>query len=106
MVPRWAVVIVLLTASQGGCGLVDTRPAPLARTCAEWSRLGAEERLQTMEALIEPRLMVSVRERQHLSADTPDDDVLLAAGSSIDKICELERRPGLPLTEIVTSLYR
>ena len=50
--------------------------------------------------------MASVRERQHLSADTPDKDVLVAVTGSIDKVCELEGRPGLLLTDIVTGLYR
>jgi len=106
VVRQWVVAIVLLTAALSGCGLVDTRPAPLARNCAEWSRLGADERLQTAEALIDPVLVASVRERQHVSADTPQDDLLVAAGGSIDKVCEIERRPGLLLTEIVTRLYR
>jgi hypothetical protein len=50
--------------------------------------------------------MPSVRERQHLSADTAGDEVLFAVGGSIDKACELERRPGLLLAEIVNGLYR
>lgn len=106
MVRRWMVAIVLLTWALSGCGLIEPRPVPLAHTCAEWTRLAADERLQTAEAFIEPGLMPSVRERQHLSADTADDEVLLAVGSSIDKACELERRPGLLLAEIVSGLYR
>ena len=94
----------LLTATLVGCGLV--RPAPLARSCAEWSRLAADERLQTAEALIPPDLMTSVREAQHMPADSADGDVFAAVASSLSKTCEIERRPALMLTEIVTSLYR
>jgi hypothetical protein len=46
-----------------------------------------------------------VRERQHLPPETAEAEVFAAVGSSFDKVCELERRPGLMLTEIVTSLY-
>jgi hypothetical protein len=100
------VAIVVLTAAASGCGLIDVLPVPHARTCAEWSELGAEARLQTADALIEPGLMASVRERQQLSADTSDKDVLVAVAGSFDKVCQLEERPGLSLTEIVTGLYR
>ena len=106
MLRRWVLAVVLATATLSGCGLFDTRPDPLARNCAEWSRLDAAERLQTAAAVIEPGLMAAVRERQQLSADTPDDEVLLAVGSSIEKVCELEGRPGLLLAEVVASLYR
>lgn len=100
------VAIVLLAAATGGCGLIDVLPVPHASTCAEWSHLGAEARLQTADALIEPGLMASVRDRQYLSADTPDKDVLVAVAASFDKVCEIEGRPGLLLTDIVTGLYR
>ncbi len=106
MVGRHVVAIALLTTAMIGCGLVEPRPVPLARTCAEWSRLNAEQRIQTAEAVIAPEPMTSVRERQHLSPETTDVEVFAAVGSSIDKVCELERRPGLTLTEITTSLYR
>jgi predicted small lipoprotein YifL len=106
MVGRSVVAIALLTSAMLGCGLVNPRPVPLARTCTEWSRLNADQRLQTSEAIIAPELMTSVRERQHLPPETADAEVFAAVGSSLDKVCELERRPGLMLTEIVTSLYR
>ena len=51
-------------------------------------------------------MMARVLEVQQLPADSPDDRVLDAVGSSFDKTCEIERRPGLLLTEIVTTLYR
>jgi hypothetical protein len=100
------VAAVLLTAAASGCGLIDVLPVPHARTCGEWSHLEAEARLQTADAFIEPGLMASVRERQHLSAETADEDVLVAVAGSFDKVCEVEGRPGLLLTEIVTGLYR
>ena len=100
------VAIALLTMAETGCGLVNPRPVPLAQTCAEWSRLNADERLQTAEAIIAPELMLSVRERQHLPPEAADVEVFAAVGSSLTKACEVEGRPGLLLTEIVTSLYR
>ena len=106
MVRRCFVAIALLTAALIGCGLEDPRPIPLARNCAEWSRLDVAERLQTAQAFIEPGLITTVGERQHLPPDATDAELLAAAGSSFDKVCELERRPGLMLSEIVTSLYR
>jgi hypothetical protein len=105
MAGRHVVAIALLTAAMIGCGLVEPRPVPLARTCAEWSRLNDDQRLQTAEAVIAPELMTNVRERQHLPPETTDAEVFAAVGSSIDKVCELERRPGLTLTEIITSVY-
>jgi len=102
---RCVVSIALLATTVIGCGFVNPRPVPLARTCADWSRLNADQRLQTAEAFIPPELMTSVRERQHLPPDTVDAEVFAAVGSSFDKVCELERRPGLMLTEIVASLY-
>ena len=47
--------------------------------------------------------MTSVRERQHLPPETADADVFAAVGSSFTKVCELEGRPGLLLTEIITE---
>lgn len=99
--------MVLFGAALSGCGLVNPRPAPLAQNCNEWSRLGADERLQTAEAFIEPGLMADVREEQQLPADTADRDVLVLVGSSFDKVCEFsEVGPSLRLAEIVRRLYR
>lgn len=106
VVKRWVVACLLLAATLNGCGFIDSRPAPLARTCAEWSRLDADERPQTAEAFIEPGLMGSVPETQQLSADTPDDAVLLLVGSTFDMVCEFQGEPGTRLAEIVTNVYR
>jgi hypothetical protein len=107
MVRRQVASMVLLGAALSGCGLVDPRPAPLAQTCDEWSRLSPDQRLQTAEALIEPGLMADVREEQQLPADTAERDVFVLVGSSFDKVCEFsEVGPSLRLTEIVRSLYR
>ena len=103
---RLCALVVLVSTVAGGCSIIDPRPAPLARNCAEWSRLGDDELLQTAEALLEPQMMARVLEVQQLPADSPDELVLEAVGSSFDKTCEIERRPGLLLTEIVTTLYR
>ena len=105
MVGRAVVAIALLTTAVTGCGLVNPRPVPLAQTCAEWSRLNADERLQTAEAVIAPELMSRVRESQHLPPEASDAEVFAAVGSSLTKVCELERRPGLMLTEIAAGLY-
>jgi len=105
MVGRRVVAISLLTTVLIGCGLVDPRPVPLARTCADWSQLNDDQRLQTAEAVIPPELMSSVRDRQHLPPTAADAEVFAAVGSSFTKVCELERRPDLTLTEITTSLY-
>jgi hypothetical protein len=86
-----------------GCGFI--RPAPLAQNCAGWSQLGDEGQLVTAEALIEPWLMDRVRERQQLPPQTPDAQVFGAVVSSITKVCELERRPDLLLTQLVRDLY-
>jgi hypothetical protein len=85
------------------CGLL--RPAPLAQNCAGWSQLGEEAQLVTAEALIQPWLMDRVRERQQLAPQTPDAQVYGAVVSSITKVCELERRPDLLLTQLVRDLY-
>ena len=106
MVGRSVVAIALLTTAIIGCGLVNPRPVPLARNCAEWSRLDTDERLQTAEAFVAPELLANARQRQHLPPETADAEVFAAVGSSFDKVCELERRPALMLTEIVASLYR
>jgi len=103
---RRIAAIALLAVTLVGCGVLDPRPLPLARNCAEWMRLDADEQLQTAEALIEPDLMAVVRERQHLTADSADGEVFAAVRSSVTKICELERQPALMLTEVVASLYR
>ncbi len=103
---RLIPVVVVFSVLVSACGIIDPRPAPLARNCAEWSRLDAGQRLQTAEALIESELMASVLEAQQLPADTPDADALEAVGRSLDKVCEIERQPGLLLAEIVTNLYR
>lgn len=100
MLSRYALATALLMAALMGCG-----PVPLAQNCAEWSRLKADEQLQTAHALIDPRLMMSVREKQHLPPDTTDVEVFAAVSSSFTKVCEIERRPGLMLSEIVTRLY-
>jgi hypothetical protein len=105
MVGPHVVAIALLSTALIGCGLVEPRPVPLARTCAEWSRLDDDQRRQTAEAVIAPELMTNVRERQHLPPETADEEVFAAVGGSIDKTCEIERRPGRILTEIVASLY-
>jgi hypothetical protein len=68
--------------------------------------LEAEERLHTAEAFVAPELMANARQRQHLPPETDDAEVFAAVGSSFDKVCQLERRSALMLTEIVTSLYR
>jgi hypothetical protein len=106
MMGERVVALALLATAVIGCGLVDPRPVPLAWTCGEWSVLTDDERLQTAEALIPPDLMASARARQHLPPETADGEVFGAVRSSIGKVCELERRPGLTLTEITTSLYR
>jgi hypothetical protein len=92
-----------MAASVIACGLV--RPAPLAQNCAGWLDLGDEAQLVTAEALIEPWLMDRVRERQQLPPQTPDAQVFGAVVSSITKVCELERRPDLLLTQVVRELY-
>ena len=106
MVGRQVVALALLATAVLSCGLVDPRPLPLARTCGEWSLLTDEQRLQTAEALIPPDLVASARARQHLPPETADMEVFAAVSGSIDKACGLERRPGLTLVEITTSLYR
>jgi hypothetical protein len=106
MAGRQLVAFALLTTAAIGCGLVDPRPLPLARTCGEWSLLTDDQRLQTAEALITPDLVASARARQQLPPETTDAEVFAAVRASIDKVCELERRPGLTLAEITTSLYR
>ena len=98
MVGAGAVAVVFLAA----CTLV--RPSPLAQDCAGWSRLGANDQELTAEALIQPSLMDRVRERQHLQPGTPDDEVYLAVVSSISKTCDLQRRPELPLAQIVRDI--
>jgi predicted small lipoprotein YifL len=100
------IAIAVLATTVTGCGLVNPRPLPLAQTCAEWSRLNADQRLQPAEAVIAPELVSSVRERQHLPPEATDAEVFAAVGGSFTKVCELERQPALRLTEIVTSLYR
>ena len=106
MVGRRVTALALLAAALIGCELVNPRPVPLARTCGEWSLLTADQRLQTAEALISPDLMARARDRQHLPSGAADEEVFAAVRGSIDKACELERRPGLTLAEITTSLYR
>jgi hypothetical protein len=106
MVSRQVVALALLATAVLGCGLVDQRPLPLARTCGEWSFLTDEQKLQTAEALIPPDLVASARARQHVPPEAADADVFATVRGSIDKVCELERRPGLTLVEITTSLYR
>ena len=100
MVSRQVVALALLATAVLGCGLVDQRPLPLARTCGEWSFLTDEQ------ASIPPDLVASARARQHLPPEAADADVFATVRGSIDKVCELERRPGLTLVEITTSLYR
>lgn len=104
MLKGHAFVTALLTAALVGCSLLP-RPVPLGRNCAEWSRLDADQQLQTAEALIAPERMTSVREKQHLPPDSADPEVFAAVGSSLGKVCDLERQPDLVLAEIVTSLH-
>ena len=87
-----------------GCTLL--RPPPLAQTCGGWSQLNAEDQQQTAAALIDPSLMVRVRERQHLRPETPDAQVHLAVVGSITKTCDLLRQPGLSLAQVVSDLYQ
>jgi hypothetical protein len=100
-----AIAIAVLTTGLFGCGAVDTRPVPLAGNCAEWSRLDADQQLQTAQAVIEPGLLSTVRERQQLAADADDAEVFAAVRTSLSKVCEVDRRPGLLLSEIIARLY-
>jgi hypothetical protein len=100
------LAVTLLIPALCGCGALDPRPEPLAQNCGGWLRLDQAQQIQTAEALIPPQAMEAVRERQQLSADTIDADVYVAVTSSVTKVCELESRPGLPLSDVVTGLYR
>ena len=106
MLGHHRLAIALLATAVSGCALVEPRPEPLAQTCAEWWRLSADQRLQTAQAFIPPELMASARKKQHLPPETSDGAVFAAVRGSIDKVCELEGRPGLTLTEVTTSLFR
>ena len=68
--------------------------------------MDADARLQTVAACIAPVLMASARERQHLAPEAAEAEVLAAVSSSLDKVCEIERQPGLLLAEVVTDLDR
>jgi hypothetical protein len=92
-----------ITAVGAGCGLLP--PPALAQDCAGWSQLDVDGQLQTAQALIQPWLIDEARERQHLSPETPDAQVYSAVAGSLTKTCELQRRPGLRLADVVRDLY-
>lgn len=104
MVFRVLALFVAATTLVGcAVGAGQARPA---QTCDEWSRLDPASRSRTLESIVEPALMESVRSRQHMTADASNQKLLDAVRSSIDKICDLEGRPDLRLVEIIASLYR
>jgi predicted Rossmann fold nucleotide-binding protein DprA/Smf involved in DNA uptake len=92
-----------VAAAGAGCGLLP--PPPLAQDCAGWSQLDADGQLQTAQALIQPWLIDEARARQHLSPETPEAQVYSAVAGSLTKTCELQRRPGLRLADVVRDLY-
>ena len=102
--PR-SFALAALTALMIGCGIVDVRPDPLARNCSEWMRLDEDQRLQTAEALVDDRLLPTVREVQELPLGATDRDAFIAVRASVTKVCEVERRPGLQLADVIASLY-
>ena len=98
-----AVVVIVLSAA---CGAPPGPPTvPLARTCAEWAQLDLEDQLTTAEALVADRLEAA-REAQQLPATATREEIVSAVNGSIYKVCLIERRPGMPLTEVIRRLYR
>lgn len=101
---RTAALTIAIIAV-GGCGLLpDEQLVPLARTCGQWEELAIEGRLTTAEALVVDRLEAA-RAVQQLAEDATRAEIIEAVNGSIEKVCLLERRPGLQLTEVVADLY-
>jgi hypothetical protein len=97
---RHGLTVFLLLAVLGACA-----PVPLAHDCRGWTGLVGDARLQTVQAFIPPELVATARTRQHLPPGTPDAEVFAAVAGSFDKVCMIEQRPELRLTEIVANLY-
>ena len=95
--PRLLVVPVM--AALLGCAT----QVPLARTCAEWSRLNLDDQLTTAAALIADR-MDTVRDRQQLPETATDAEIVSAANGTIDKECQ-GHGPGAMLRERILAVY-
>ena len=48
----------------------------------------------------------AAREAQQLPATATREEIVSAVNGSIYKVCLIERRPGMPLTEVIRRLYR
>ena len=99
------IALAVAVASGAGCGLLpDERLIPLARTCGQWEELAAEDQLATAAALVADRLEAA-RSVQQLPEDATRVEIVEAVRGSIEKVCVLEGRAALPLTEVVADLY-
>ena len=76
---------------------------PSTATCGRWSSWSPATRESVTEWLVETRLE-AVRSAQQLPSTTPEDEIVAAATSSIDKNCQ-GSGPDTRLTEIVERLY-
>ena len=105
MRPAVTLALILATATVAACGLLPDEPLePLARTCGQWQELEIAAQVTTAEALVADRLEAA-RSVQQLPADATRAEIVGAARSSIDKVCELGRRPARPLAGVVAALY-
>ena len=104
---RWFVGAAILASAALGsaCGLLLDEPLePLARTCGEWERLAVEDQLTTAEALVVDRLEAA-RRSQQLPETATRAEIVQAVNGSIYKVCLIERRPALPLENVIARLY-
>ncbi len=87
------------------CGLLpEEHPVPLARTCGQWEKLAEEDQLTIVEALVADRIEAA-RRSQQLPETATRAEIVQAVNGSIYKVCLIERRPGLPLEDVIADLY-
>jgi hypothetical protein len=97
--------IVACAAFGSACGLLpDEHLVPLARTCGQWEKLAEEDQLTTAEALVADRIEAA-RRSQQLPETATRAEIVQAVNGSIYKVCLIERRPGLPLENVIAELY-
>jgi hypothetical protein len=104
---RMAMLLATTLALWACAGLLPSpeRVAP-STTCAEFTAMAPDARANLVTAIIDAEnLLEFVRSRQHEGPTTTRATLILEALASVQKNCEVMRKPRQSVSQLIMALY-